>query len=48
MSTRRADSRSEWLSFQLLVTNAEALQPGDKLAPPNDEKSELRLDPLVA
>jgi len=23
-----------------MLTNAEALQPGDKLAPPNDEKSE--------
>jgi len=30
----------EWLSFQLLVTGAEAARPGDRPAPPSDEKSE--------
>jgi len=28
----------EWLSFQLLVTEAGAVQPGDNLAPSNDNK----------
>jgi len=30
----------EWLSFQLLVTDAEAVQPGDRPAPLSEEKSE--------
>jgi len=30
----------EWLSFQLLVTEAEADRPGDRPTPPSDEKSE--------
>jgi len=30
----------EWLSFQLLVTEAEAARQGEKLTPPSDEKTE--------